>query len=438
MLRLLFIFCLMMHIQFVIGQLWNAPENKQHSIIPFEFVNNLIIVSVQLNNEPLSFILDNGVKETLLFGEVDSLRLKNTSSFVFQGFGTGQPIKGLMSKENKLQIGNIVDSSHHLYVITDTAFNLSKNIGVHVHGILGSAFFRNNVVAIDYLKKKIVFARDVSKLGLRMSKFNKLSIRVENDRAYAFVNIQPRDKKLFNQKLLLDLGNSNPMMLFESVIPHYEIDTPSIRDYLGVGFNGAVYGVKNKIELVSFGSYEIPYPIVSYPDTNSYDKNKIAKDRVGSIGNQILSRFYIVFDYPNNVFYLRPNRNFKKAFTLDMSGLEIVHSGFDFVRHRYTNFTNKGDDGGVSINFSNEVNYLIELHANYIIDQVRPKSPAEKVGLTVGDKLLKVNGRRVGKMKLQDIKNKLQSGDGKITRLEIERAGKKIDFQFRLVDPLAK
>jgi hypothetical protein len=433
---LIFLFYIV-YIQPNYAQLWHLPDDKKNETIPFELINNMIIVSVTLNTETLSFILDNGVKETLLFGEVDSLRLKNTSTFVFQGFGVGQPIKGLMSRHNKLEIGNIVDTSHHLYVITDTAFNLSKNIGVHIHGILGSSFFRNNVLAIDFIKKKLTFSRNVEDLGIKVSKYKTYPISIENDRAYSFVSLKSRNQSYQKQKLLLDLGNSDPMMLFDREMQDYTINTPFIRDYLGYGFNGAVFGLKNRIDEMLLGDYTVHLPIVSYPDSLSYDANKLAKNRVGSIGNQILSRFYLIFDYPNNTIYLRTNKNFRKPYTIDMSGLEIVHEGFEFVKHRVTNFSRGAENGGTTINFSTEVNYLIELHANYVIDQVRPNSPAERAGVQVGDKLLRINGRKVGKMKLQDIKQKLQAGQDKSVRIEIERVEQKKTVEFRLEDPLA-
>lgn len=419
------------------AQFWHIDQGKKHVVIPFDFVNNLIVLSVELNDEPLSFILDNGVKETLLFGEVDSLRLKNTSAFIFRGFGIGEPIKGLMSRNNTLRIGGATDSIHHLYVVTDTAFNLSKNIGIHIHGILGSSFFRNNVIAIDYIKKRLILAPKVEYLGVKLSKYKSYPIEIENDRAYQMVNIETAHNSYYNKKVLLDLGNSDPMLLFENEIDDYRILSPFIRDYLGYGFNGAVYGLKNRIKSLYMGDFAVKQPIVSYPDSNSYDRNRIAENRVGSIGNQILSRFYLILDYPNNRFYLRTNKNFNKPYTLDMSGLEVVHEGFEFVKHRFTNFTKKGEDGSITINFSTEVNYKIELHANYIIDQVRPNSPAERIGVMVGDKLLRINGRNVGKMKLQDIKNKLQAGQDKLVRLRVMRNDQELDLKFKLEDPLS-
>ena len=394
-------------------------------------------MDVKLNGEPLSFLLDNGVKETLLFGEIDSLRLKNTSSFYFKGLGISKSIEGKMSRHNLIEVGGVVDSSHHLYVVTDSAFNLSKNIGVHIHGILGSSFFRNNVVAIDYIKRKITFVRNVDDLDIKLEKYHSYPIMIENDRSYVFAGFQTAIEQYQDKKMLLDLGNSDPMMIFEQEIPNYTVTKPAIREYLGFGFNGAVYGFKNRITKLQFGDHTINYPIVSYPDTNTYDSNRLAIERVGSVGNQILSRFYIIFDYPNNTVYLRKNKNFNKPYVLDMSGLEVVHEGFEFIKHRVTNFIERGDDGGTTINLSAEVNYLIELHSTFIIDQVRPNSPAEQAGVLGGDKLLKINGRRVGKMKLQDIKNKLQAGQDKEIKLQILRGEKMMNIGFRLVDPLA-
>ena len=433
---LVFFLCMIVYLKPSCAQLWQFPEGKNRVEIPFEFINNLIVISVQLNNESLSFILDNGVKETLLFGQVDSLHLKNTSSYVFQGFGIGKPIEGLMSKNNKLVIGNAVDSNHHLYVVTDTTFNLSKNIGVYIHGIIGSTFFRNNVVAINYVKRKIILARHIEDLGIRMSKYHSYPLLIENDRAYLKAAFKSNDQQYDQQKVLLDLGNSDPMLLFANEIENYKISTPYIRDYLGFGFNGAVYGLKNRIEALFIGDYKVKLPIVSYPDSDSYDRTKIAKDRVGSIGNQILSRFYLVFDYPNNKLYARSNRNFKKPYTLDMSGIEVVHGGFEFVKHRVMDLTKKGEDGSTVINFSAEVNYIIELHNNYLISEVRPDSPAQNAGLQIGDKLLKINGKKVGTMKLQAIKSKLQAGQNKLIKIQISRNQEIKDFEFRLVDPL--
>ena len=65
--------------------------NKKKDRIPFRLVNNLPIIEVEINGTPLSFILDTGVKSTILFSleEADSVQLRNTSPIMLQGLGAG-------------------------------------------------------------------------------------------------------------------------------------------------------------------------------------------------------------------------------------------------------------------------------------------------------------------------------------------------------------
>ena len=66
-------------------------SDKKRDKIPFKLVNNLPIVQIEINGTPLSFILDTGVKSTILFSleEADSLQLRNTTPVMLQGLGAG-------------------------------------------------------------------------------------------------------------------------------------------------------------------------------------------------------------------------------------------------------------------------------------------------------------------------------------------------------------
>jgi hypothetical protein len=68
--------------------------------IYFQFVNNLIIIPLEINNVTLSFLLDTGVSRPILFNlsERDSLDLKNTQAFYLNGLGSDGEVKTLKSK----------------------------------------------------------------------------------------------------------------------------------------------------------------------------------------------------------------------------------------------------------------------------------------------------------------------------------------------------
>lgn len=426
------------------AQVWKYANHKDHITIPFELINHIIIVPVYLNGLKLSFILDTGVKETLLFGHVDSLTLKNTSSVRFQGLGVDSGVEGLLSLKNTIYVGDssIVDNNHNLYVIVDSTINLSKNMGVPIHGIIGGSIFQNNIVKIDYLKKRLMLSRNLDSNESRLKKFTKIPIEIINDRPYVAVDIFNKSEFKGN-KMLLDLGNSDPALIFQERIPSYEMNERNVYEFIGKGFNGDVFGRRARVEKIKLNNFEIIEPYVSHPDKKSYDVKKLAKNRIGSIGNQMLARFEVVISYQDSVMYLKRNRNFNKPYHIDMSGLEITHEGFNWIRTRVNVPLPKNDNKnslvseGVTINISGEVDYLVELLPSYKIHQIRRNSPAMLCGLEMGDRVHKINGKLASKMSLQEIKNRLQTKDAFHIKMEIYREGKLLKFSFALEDPIA-
>ena len=51
--------------------------------------------------------------------------------------------------------------------------------------------------------------------------------------------------------------------------------------------------------------------------------NKNLGDRNGSVGGEVLKRFNMVFDYPNNKLHLK-NANFKNPFQYNLAGIELA------------------------------------------------------------------------------------------------------------------
>lgn len=425
-------------------QVWKYKNEKDQITIPFELVNHVIIVPVYLNGLKLSFILDTGVKETLLFGNVDSLTLKNTSSVRFQGLGVDNGVDGLLSLQNTIYVGDstIVDHNHNLYVIVDSTINLSKNLGVPIHGIIGGSIFQNNIVRIDYLKKKLRLMRNLEHDEKWLRKFVRVPLELINDRPYVQVDIENKKEHKGN-KMLLDLGNSDPGLIFQDRIPSYKINERNVYEFIGQGFNGDVYGIRARVKKIKLNNFEIIEPFVSHPDKKSYNESKLVKDRVGSIGNQIISRFEIVISYQDSVMYMKKNRNFKKPYQIDMSGLDIIHEGFNWLRTRVNVPISQKDNRsshvseGVTINLSGEVDYLIELLPSYKIHQIRKDSPAMLSGLAVGDRIHRINGKLASKMSLQQLKNRLQTKDAYEIKMEVYRDGKLMKFYFALEDPIA-
>lgn len=157
-------------------------------------------------------------------------------------------------------------------------------------------------------------------------------------------------------------------------------------------------------------------------------------DRVGSIGGEILKRFTLIFDYPNNSMFLKTGRDFKTPFNYNMSGVEFQNEGLQWVQETVPLQTilleNTYDATGEKQ--QNNFKYKFSLKPVYTIANVRKNSPAAESGLQKGDVLISINGTIGYKYQLQEINALLKSEEGKWITMEVERNGKKLKFHFQL------
>lgn len=407
-------------------------KNKKLSI-PFIFVHNLVIVPVEVNGFMMNFLVDTGVKETMVFGKslgvVDSTIFKNK----FQGFGSSGGLEGILAINNQLRIAKrMEDRDHPIFIVDNAHIDISSRIGVEVNGILGSRFFSDYRIEFDFQKKRItVFPKGNTPKS--WSNVTVLPIEVIGSRPFVNISVQQDDLQV-NGKALIDMGNSDAVLLLKNRLKDYEIRPPFISDYIGQGFNGEIYGLRNRIKKLTIGPFEMAFPLVAYPELESVQNAKMVNERIGSIGNELLRRFKIIFDYPNNQIYLRKNRNFDKFYYLNMSGLEIVHDGMKWEKQEVP-VTLKRDDSK-DVNFNNKLQFKFVLKPLFKIDMVREASPAQLAGLRRDDNILAVNGKSVSAYTLEDLTNLMKSEEGKEITMKIERNGIKIDVRFILRDPL--
>lgn len=131
-------------------------KNVDKAVIPFKLINNLIFIPIKVNGIELNFLLDSGVEETLLFSMEDKKEVSffNVEKITLRGLGSESSIEGLKSKNNILEIPGLKSTNHLLYIVLDQNFNLSSHIGIPVNGIIGYNFLKNNLIEINYEKKK--------------------------------------------------------------------------------------------------------------------------------------------------------------------------------------------------------------------------------------------------------------------------------------------
>src|SRR3546814_1820336 len=119
------------------------------------------------------------------------------------------------------------------------------------------------------------------------------------------------------------------------------------------------------------GDFELVNPIASFPDYDTVLYDPYGVQRNGNIGNEVLKRFNVIFDYRHTVMYLKPNNRFGDPFEHDMSGMSLVTGG--------------------------------NVYRRYFITNIIPGSPADDAGLEVDDEILSINLQPAKEMSISEI-----------------------------------
>lgn len=413
-------------------------KNTSKVVIPFKFINNLIFIPMTVNGVELTFLLDTGVAENTIFSlENKEMTLPSMEKMKFSGLGGNASIEGFKSDRNIAKIGNhIINNSLMLYIILDEDFNISPHVGIPVNGILGYHFFKDYPVIIDYSSKKITVFKDQQLFLKKVQKFDELPISIEKSKPYIDTEVEMTNEKK-TSKLLIDLGNSDAIWLFPTLIKDFVYNRPNIEDFLGRGFNGDIYGKRSRIHNFYLGDFKFEKPLTAMPDEYSIQHLNLVKDRKGSLGGDIMRRFTVAFDYQNEKLYLRKNRNYDDPFHFNMSGLDFKQDGLQWEKDYLTFRTlNEKSTAGNNETYNSNLQYKFVLKPLFSIAGVRKDSPAYKAGLKKDDKLIVINGRKTADMTLNKIMEMMKSEEGKTISMTIDRKGVELKFSFTLEDPI--
>jgi predicted aspartyl protease len=376
---------------------FSISDGKQQVDIPIQVVNNLIVVPVILNETlPLKFIVDTGVRTAILTQKAfsDILHLEYSRKYSISGAGGEKVIDAYVTNNVSLRLPGVEGRGHAMLVLEEDYLELRNYLGTDVHGILGYELFSRFIVKFDY-QKKIMTLMTPGKFRAGR-KFSAIPIRIQDTKPYLLAPISIDQGHALNAKLLVDTGASHGLMLEPESDSRIRLPEKTVRGTIGRGLGGPISGQIGRIESIELGGRILRNVLVNFPDSDSYFADSLFLERVdrnGTLGGEILSRFHVIFNFPQEKIFLKPNSEFNKDFYFNLSGVSVRAIGSSLTA--------------------------------FEVAEVRPASSGERAGVLPGDKLVAINNIPTMEMKLHQINALFNSKPGRKLKLEINRGGEK-------------
>jgi predicted aspartyl protease len=400
MIRLIFVLVFSMNFfgHYLQGQTlgFTINDDKKKVQIPIQIQNNLVVVPIILNDVlPLKFIIDTGVRTAILTQKAfaDILQLPYNRKYSIAGPGGEKIVEAYVTTNVSLTLPGVTGRGHSILVLEEDYLELRNVLGTDVHGILGYELFSRFIVEIDYEKK--VMTLTLPEKFKKRRKFDEIPMLIEDTKPFILTPLTIFGDNALTAKLLIDTGASHGLLLDPASDERICVPENTVSAIIGRGIGGDITGRTGRIQELKLGHFAMQNVLVNFPDPNSYiDTLKTtASFRHGTIGGEILSRFAVVFNYPQGLLYLKKNSDFKKKFYLNLSGINLSAKG-------------------ASLN-------------SFEVIEVRKLSPAERAGIKVGDELYSVKGLSTKDYRLNEVNAMLNTKPGKKIKIGILRNGVK-------------
>lgn len=380
-----------------------ANPRKKSVTLKFKTSSNLIIIPVAINqSDTLNFILDTGVRHPIIteLPYVNKLNLNYLQPIDIVGLGEGDQLTAYRSENNQISISGLVSANQEIQMIINEDFQISHILGIPVHGLIGFNLFKDYVVKIDYQTQSLTLEKPEYFKYEPKNKDIVLPLVLEENKPFVTTKIVTDKNEEVPVKLLVDTGASDALWLSAKSDSRISIPESHIDTYLGKGLSGDLFGTKGRIGAIWVGPLVLYEPIVAFPENALIDGVIGKNGRNGTLGAEILRRFDVTIDYPNNRLILRPNDDIKDAFNYNMSGLEVTNP--------------------------------MPGYPIFLVSNVQKNSPAFYAGIQENDQIISLNNYDHKALTLNDINLLFQSREEKKIKMTVIRSGAQVKTEFLL------
>jgi hypothetical protein len=295
------------------------PPSQLLTRIPFtQLTGGVVILHALLDDFPdtLNFILDSGSSGISLdSGTVKYFNLKpEASDKTIRGIAGIKKVGFLYNRKLRFP-GHTVDSLN--FHVNDYSI-LTTVYGEQIDGIIGYSLLSRYIIKINYDSLKI----DICSNGtLRYPKGGYLLKPYINTLPVYSARI--RDEGAYNTRFLHDIGAGVCLMLSKEFAEDSFILSKKRKLWPkeGEGVGGTISMNLTVIKELKLG----PYRFRNVPTYIFADEFNVTSYPylAGLIGNDILRRFNVIFNYQKRDIHLVPNSHFRESFDYSYTGIEL-------------------------------------------------------------------------------------------------------------------
>ncbi len=195
---------------------------------------------------------------------------------------------------------------------------LTSAYGIRIDGIIGYSFLRRYIVSIDYDKQMLEVLTPGSYKyphggAVLKPQFSTLPMQ----------QVQVKDVVQVNSKFYFDMGAGLCLLLNSELVKDSAIFSKKRKMYKtqAEGLGGKKDMLMSVVKEVRVGPYRFRnVPVYVFDDDYNVTSYPILG---GLIGNDLLRRFNVVLNYPEQLIYLKPNKHYLDSFDYSYTGLGI-------------------------------------------------------------------------------------------------------------------
>ncbi|MEL7025022.1 MAG: aspartyl protease family protein [Pseudomonadota bacterium] len=374
-----------------------AASEATSDVVPLTLVGDHVFINVEIGaSGPLAFIFDTGAETTVVNSSI-SARLGLTSDRRESVSGAGQSFEVAAIRDVPLKVGET--ALGEFTVQSADLSHLERSFGARIDGIIGFHLLRKRVIEINYDESAI----KIYPPGFEYGGPGK-QIRLKRRKLVSMVlTMHLDDGDPVEDRMVLDTGAGIAMGLSTPFVNKQDLVSRLAADYSteSLGYSEKASTIwRTRLPLLEFEGFKFKnVPVSLYQVQDGFFSER---KHAGVLGNSVLKRFNIVFDYARRRSWWMLNDRFDGVpFTINCSGLSLA------------------------------TDHSLE---RVLVDRVKAGSPADAAGLVVGDEVLAVDDIMTGAVPLHVLESRFDR-DGERIQIRFLRDGEQRDVVLQLVAP---